>query len=106
LQSDPQPAELFLARLYGSTNDMADLEAMLRVFERQLREGNFNYVDQILTMAVVEKLSPTVLIGMLSITFWGKPELPARVRFAERVYVSLLVRLGEKRAQTLLENRW
>jgi hypothetical protein len=81
------------------------LEDVIAWLEDHLRHGRFNLVDQYLITVPVSELESSSIIGVLSITFWGKDKLSNRNIFLEQAESILKNRLGVERAENLLKNR-
>ncbi len=81
------------------------LEDVLEWLEGNLRHGRFDLVDQYLITVPASDLESSSIIGVLSITFWGKENLSNRKMFLEQAESILKIRLGEERAENLLKNR-
>lgn len=86
-------------------NDQAQLEGVIALLEEHLSDGDFAFVDNWFDYADLDALSPTSIIGALSISYWGKKELTRRDAFLQRAEVVLKEKLGEERAEKLLKNR-
>ena len=86
-------------------NDQAQLEGVIALLERHCSAGEFNLVDDWFDHADLDALSPTSIIGALSITYWGKKELTRRDAFLQRAEIVLKEKLGEERAEKLLFRR-
>lgn len=79
--------------------------AAVGVLEDRLRKGQFKGADSFLERAPVEEMDPAVLLGMLTITFWGKERILGRPAFFVRAEARMIEVLGEERALKLLETR-
>lgn len=86
-------------------NNQFQLETIVSLLEAQLREGNFDYVDKWMDHVDVESLADVSILGVLTITFWGKDKLSRRDAFLQRAEIILKQRLGEERAEKLLVRR-
>jgi hypothetical protein len=86
-------------------SDQAQLEDVIVLLEGHLSDGNFIFVDNWFDCADLDALSPTSIIGALSISYWGKDKLIRREFFLQRAEVVLKEKLGEERAEKLLFGR-
>lgn len=86
-------------------SDQAELEGVIALLEQHLSDGDFAFVDSWFDHADLDALSPTSIIGALSISYWGKKELTRRDAFLQRAEIILKAKLGEERAEKLLKNR-
>jgi len=86
-------------------NDQAQLEGVIALLEKHLSNGDFQFVDNWFDHADLDALSPTSIIGALSISYWGKKELTRREAFLQRAEIVLKEKLGEERAEKLLFRR-
>jgi len=86
-------------------NDQAQLEGVIALLEEHLSNGDFQFVDNWFDHADLDALSPTSIIGALSISYWGKKELTRREAFLQRAEIVLKEKLGEERAEKLLFRR-
>jgi len=86
-------------------NDQAQLEGVIVLLEHHLSDGDFAFVDAWFDHADLDVLSPTSIIGALSISYWGKDKLSRRDQFLQRAEVVLKAKLGEERAEKLLFRR-
>lgn len=87
------------------SSDQAQLEGVIALLEEHCRDGDFAFVDSWFDHADLDALSPTSIIGALSITYWGKDKLTRRDPFLQRAEVVLKEKLGEERAEKLLKHR-
>lgn len=87
------------------SDDRKQLEEVIELLEEHLSDGDFTFVDGWLDRADLDVLSPTSIIGALSITYWGKKDLTRRDAFLQRAEIVLKDKLGEERAEKLLKNR-
>lgn len=85
--------------------DQKQVEDVIMLLEKHLRDGDFGFVDSWLDRADLETLSSAAILGALTITFWGKEELSRRDDFLKRAEVVLKKNLGEERAEKLLVRR-
>lgn len=85
--------------------DQMALEHALAYLEPTLRAGRFAEADEYLTALDVGAASPLVLIGILSLTFWGKEKMLARPAFLVRAEERVRATLGPARAESLLAAR-
>jgi len=86
-------------------NDQAQLEGVIALLEEHLSNGDFQFVDNWFDHADLDALSPTSIVGALSISYWGKKELTRREAFLQRAEIVLKEKLGEERAEKLLFRR-
>jgi len=101
-----EPTELFaMYLLCQEQQDRPALERAVSTFENLLRGGHFNEADALLKAAVVTKLNPSVLLGILTITYHAKTELRERGGFLARSEPCLVRSLGADRAEKLLAVR-
>lgn len=79
--------------------------AAVSALDNMLSHGHFSGADRFLERAPVEDMDPSVLLGMLSLTFWGKERIWGRPAFLIRAEARMIEVLGEERTLKLLENR-
>lgn len=96
---------LALYALCQESNEQRALERAISTFERLLRAGRFTEADALLEKAQVRRLGPSVLVGILTITFHGKDRLPHREGFLRRAESVLYDVIGKDRAERLLTGR-
>lgn len=85
--------------------DQKQVERVIALLEEHCRNGDFAFVDGWFDHADLDELSPTSIIGALTITYWGKQELSRRDAFLKRAEIVLKEKLGEERAEKLLARR-
>jgi len=75
--------------------------------EAMLRAGEYKSVDTWLRTCIdaASEPQPAVLLGILTITFYGKPHLKEREAFLQYAQAILIKRLGAERTENLLKNR-
>jgi len=78
---------------------------LLGWLEKNLREGNFSIIDKYLNDTSVNDLESVDILIILTITFWGKDNLPNRNIFLQRSEHVLKARLGVERGESLLKYR-
>jgi len=83
----------------------SEIEAVVAWLEEHLRAGDFTAVDSYLKMVSLSDLESPSILGILTITFYGKDKLKNRAFFLEQAEVILKTRLGEVRAENLLKRR-
>lgn len=87
-------------------NDQKQLENVVGLLERFLREGKPEEADQWLMNAKPEELASGSILGALTITCYSSEEnLPHRKDFLIKAETVLRERLGDERANNLLKNR-
>jgi hypothetical protein len=86
-------------------SDQAQVEGVIALLEEHLSDGDFAFVDLWFDHADLDALSPTSIIGALSISYWGKDKLTRREAFLQRAEIVLKEKLGEERAEKLLFRR-
>lgn len=86
-------------------SDQKQVEEVIAFLEEHCSDGDFAFVDRWFDHADLEVLSPTSIVGALSITYWGKNELTRRDAFLQRAEIVLKEKLGSERAEKLLFRR-
>jgi len=86
-------------------SDQKQVEGVIALLEEHCSDGDFAFVDNWFDHADLDALSPTSIIGALTITYWGKQELTRRDAFLQRAEIVLKDKLGEERAERLLCRR-
>jgi hypothetical protein len=81
------------------------IEFVLVHLERSLRRAQWRSVDDVMTRLDVSRLTPAVVVAVLSITFPAKAFLKVRSAFLERAEGFLSRSLGQERARALLVTR-
>lgn len=97
--------EEFVEQLINPVDERIALEHAVTVLEYELRNGNVSRVDNVLSLLDPEVLTPLIIIGILTITFWGKDYLTKRAEFLAKAEIALPKQLGTERAERLLQNR-
>lgn len=95
--------ELYL--LCAGGRERLALLRLLKRFELDLRSGEFQHVDALLGELDPERLSPSVVLGALTMTYPASNQLARRGEFVASAERSLHNRLGADRAAALLQSR-
>jgi len=104
--ASPEPR--VLSDLYGlceREREQRAIEFVLVHLERSLRRAQWRSVDDVMTRLDVNRLTPAVVVAVLSITVPAKAFLKARRAFLERAEGFLSKSLGQERARSLLVTR-
>lgn len=83
----------------------AQEQALFDGFEHLLHAGMFDSANALLFMLDVATMTPTEILLVLTITFYGKSKMSARPWFVHRAEEALTAKLGEQRAKALMEYR-
>jgi hypothetical protein len=78
---------------------------VLDIFESNLKQGYFPEVDDCLNHIEVNKLAPSTILVILTITWHGKEHQKSRENFVRRAEAALVTKVGMERAGRLLETR-
>lgn len=80
-------------------------EVVLSYLDCHLNQGDFDSVDAFLPEIDVGRLSPSVLLTILTITWHGREKLLQRTLFLKRVEQKMTADIGQQRTTKLLDYR-
>jgi hypothetical protein len=97
----------FLDAFYAACakDDALASNMLLSELEEQLSLSNFSYVDTLLTLLDVDRMTSRTILGALSLTWHGKKDLLCRDSFIKRSRFRLECLLGTERTAKLLKGR-
>lgn len=81
------------------------VERVLTVLEALLREGDLDEADEIIAALDPSRLSPSVTLAALSITWHARDELKFRSGLVRRAEGEFIRTLGRVRTEALLSSR-
>ena|SRR6188508_1537397 len=94
----------FLHKIYTLDKINRDdaLDLLFETVDDLCYEGQFEAIEPLLKEFDVDKCSTTLAVGVLSITFAAKDELPSRADFYNRVFLAVEKAEGSRKAEELL----
>ncbi len=88
----------------GDDDEDERMDLVFEALDDAFCAGEFALVDARLPLVDVTQHNPTVLLGILTMTWHAKEHLPSRPAFLDAAEASMRERLGNERAAKLLEN--
>lgn len=95
-------AKRLLEEIYAAPTKRAALKRVYRALDELLRSGELATCDRILLSVDLDRLDPSVALGLLTMTLPARNDLPHRAALVARLRAHLLDRMDSHRVAELL----